>query len=58
MCNPIKESSSILKGEIAFIKHCRNGWERSVNGIFVTELPEMVGVPKIFTNIVTIKDPQ
>jgi hypothetical protein len=36
----------------------RNGWERSVNGIFVTELPGMVGVPTIFTDIVTIKEPQ
>ena len=38
--------------------NCRNGLERSVNGIFVTERPETVGMPTIFTDIATTKDRQ
>jgi hypothetical protein len=56
MCNLKK--SSILKGRLPSSSNYRNGWEKSVNGIFVTEHPEMVGVPKIFTDIVTIKHRQ
>jgi hypothetical protein len=34
---------------------CNNGWESSVNGIFVTERHVMDGVAKIFTDIVTTR---